>query len=374
MLRGILAFIFVVIVVTGLYGIKMSDILKNGENRPQVAEDKTVRVSKAFATESGTVLPLVGRVHANQSLEITPEVTARVSKIYVKPTQSVQKGDILIQLDNTKEKALLKEAKVNYDNQVRKLKVLRTLKAKGVVSLDALEQLEALVDAQRAVVEAREVELNERTIYAPFEGVLSLHQLTEGQFVKPGNVLLQLDDISRVYVDFQIPERFLAKIVVGQEVTAVTDAWPGHIYVGRIKEIDTHVNSDTLAIKVRVYFKNKSLELLDGMMLEMSLNLATEKLPVVPLKAITYLGDDRFVFVLRNNIVSRRKVTLGAVNGSNVAIKQGIRTDSLVVVEGIEKIRDGDKVTVLKNDDELDVSGDVPLKKKDKKNNEDLVL
>jgi membrane fusion protein, multidrug efflux system len=374
MFKGFLAFIFIVIISAGLYGIKVSGILNKEAKNSQIIDDKTVRVAQVVASESGTVLPLVGRVQANKSLKITPEVTARVSKIFVKSTQSVKKGDILIELDNVKEKAHLKEAIVNYENQLRKLKVSRTLKAKGVVSLDALDQLEAAVEAQKAIVQAREVELNERTIYAPFSGVLSLHQLTEGQFVKPGNILLQLDDLSKVYVDFQIPERFLSQIVVGQEVTAVTDAWPGRIYVGRIEEIDTHVNSDTLAIKVRIYFANKSLELLDGMMLEMSLNLATEKLPVVPLKAISYSGDDRFVYILRNNIVSRRKVILGPVNGANVSIKQGLRVNSTVVVEGIEKLHDGDKVSILKKDDELDFTGDVPLKKKDKKNNEDIVL
>lgn len=364
------------IVIGGiLFAVNKSSILKypivSGDN----SSTKAVKVAEVEYSSAGTRLPLVGRVHANRSVQITSEVTGRISHVFVNPTQMVKSGELLVQLENDRHKALLKEAEIVLKNYERRQEMSGKLKEKGVVSQDSFEQLRAQVKGQSAVVDARRAELNERDILAPFEGILSLHNITEGQFVKPGEILLQLDDISQVYVDFPIPERFLSKIVVGQEVTATTDAWPGHIFRGRVKQIDTHVNVETLAVSVRIYFENPEFKLLDGMMLQVSLNMALEKLPVVPLKSLVYVGDDRYVFVVNEeNKVFRRKVVLGPVNGAMVAVNQGLRVGTSIVVEGVNRLHDGDVVTVIKQDEIEAVGGEVPLRKKDKTNTRDQML
>ncbi len=374
MRRVIIAVVSLLVATLVIFGISYTGVLHKTAKVTPPKVDKTVRIKEVVTSEVGLILPLVGRVHANKSLQIAPEVSGRIAKIHVNTTQVVKAGDLLVELDNDHEQAVLKEAQVKLQEIERKLTTARALQKKGFVSIDALAQLEAQAKAQQAVVAAKAVELQDRYIYAPFAGILSLHHLTIGQLVHPDDILLQLDDLSAVYVDFQIPERFLSQVRVGQEVTATTDAWPGRIFIGRISHVDSHINSDTLSIKVRVFFKNPKVELLDGMMLEVALALASQTLPIVPLKAINYLGDERFVYVLgNNNEVGQRKVTLGPVRGAEVSIRAGVQAGMFVVVEGSEKIVDGDVVTVLKDDD-LDVSGDVPLKKKDKKNKEDLVL
>lgn len=352
---------------TGFFAVKQA--------KKSVETVKSVRIVTVEMQNTGITLPLVGRVKANRSLVITPEVTARVSKVAVKSTQEVKSGQLLIKLEDAREQARLNEAEVILNNELHHQKLVRTLRKKGVVSQDAFEQLEAEVEKQRAIVDAKRAELANYSIYAPFSGVLGLHQVTVGQLVKPGNVLLQLDDISRVFVDFQVPERFLSNILIGQEVTAVTDAWPGQSFGGRIEEIDTHVDSNTLAVKVRVYFENPKHRLLDGMMIQMRLLLSASQHPVIPLKAINYLGDERFVFVLKKDgTVTKRRIVIGTVNGSQVAIKDGLRAGMQIVSEGGERINDGDKVQIIKDRDELDMSGENPLKKKDRRNREDLVL
>ncbi len=366
MKRWLIGILLVILTIVAIAVIAKMQFLHKNDNQTTYKQDNVVKVARVTVSDAGTVFPLVGMVKANRSIIITPEVTARVAKVHVKSTQAVNKGDILIELDSAREKALLAQERITLKDLNRKLSVSRTLKKKGVVSLDALEQLEAETNAQEALVKAKEYEVAIRTIKAPFAGVLSLHSINQGLYVKPDDKLLQLDDLSRVYVDFLIPERFLSQLVIGQEVTATTDAWPGHRYIGRITEIDTHVDTKTLALRVRVYFKNDNLELLDGMMLEMHLTLAQESLPNIPLKAISYLGDERFVYVLRsNNTVARRKIVLGPVNGANVAIREGIRENQLVVVEGVEKLRDGSTVKVIRQDNDFDLIETTPLKKKE---------
>jgi len=126
---------------------------------------------------------------------------------------------------------------------------------------------------------------------------------------------------------------------------------------------------------VRIYFDNQEFKLLDGMMLEVSMNMASEKLPVVPLKSLVYAGEDRYVFVVNEeNKVFRRKVVLGPVNGAMVAVNQGLRVGTSIVVEGVNRIHDGDTVTVIRQEDIEAVSGEVPLKKKDKTGTRDQML
>lgn len=375
MRRVIFAILLCMLVGIGLYVVYKSKLLEYSVESKSQQVRQTVKVVEAEMSDTGTILPLIGKVQANRTIEITPEVTARIEKILVKPTQEVKKGDLLIQLECTKAKSYLKEAKVNLDNELRKLDMAVKLRKQGVVSIDAYAQLEANVDKLRSIYEVKLAEVAERSIYAPFSGVLGLFSITEGQFVKPGNHLLTLNDISTVYVDFSVAEKYLSKIVLGQEVTATADAWPDFIFIGKVTNIDTVVNPDTLSVNVRVVFDNPSHKLLNGMMMELSMNLASEKTPIIPLKAISYVGDERFVYVLKKNgTVSRRKVLLGQINGSNVAIKQGIKLGTKVVIEGANKIKDGDAVNVLQDEVISDLGDDVPLKKKDKNNTKDSVL
>lgn len=369
MRQRILSILFVVIALIVIAIVYKYDLLHIQSKNIQSSIIKTVRVDKVDLSNSALIIPLIGRVNANQSVNITSEVTARIKKIGFNSAQAVKKGSLLIELENSIQKSKLKEAQINLDNELRKLNISHKLMKKGALSLDSYEQLKASVESLKAVVEIRKGELEERSIYAPFDGVLGLHDLTVGKLVKPGTVLFQLDDLKRVYVDFVLPEKYLSKIVLGQKVYATTDVWEGKRFLGIIKSIDTHIDDSTLSFKLRVYFDNKNLMLLDGMMVKLNLNLSSEKLPMIPLKSVVYIGDERYVYVLgKDDIVNRVKVSLGTVNGTNIAVKRGLQLDSLIVVEGAENLNDNDKVKVLNKTDSI-INNDVPLKRK-KKNNE----
>ena len=369
-MKKVLALVLVLVVVLASWLCYTTGILHRGASPSVRASDteKSVRVVPVKDQKSGLTFPLVGRVFASKSVEITPEVTARISKVHVASAQAVKQGQLLIELDHSMEEAKLREETVRLDNQMRRLSMMQKLNSKGVVSLDSMEQLRAETEQQKAVVEARKAALQERKIYAPFSGVLSLHRLTPGELVRPGSVLLQLDDLSEVYVDFNIPERLMSQLVPGQKVVGTAEAWPNEKFNGVVREIDTHVKSDTLAIKIRVFFKNDNVRLLDGMMMEIALSLFGGKYAVIPLKSVLYQGDDRYVFILnKDHTVSRRRIILGPITGSYAAVLDGVRPGMQVVSEGVEKLVDGDRVRVLSDEKSLeDLSGDIPLRKKNR--------
>ncbi|MGN1394614.1 MAG: efflux RND transporter periplasmic adaptor subunit [Succinivibrionaceae bacterium] len=374
-MRRVILGIFICILVCGGYSwyfLRNQESVKETKNS---STSKVVRVVKVELADTGVVLPLVGKIHARNSVDITPNVAARIDKILVKPIQYVKEGDLLIQLENSKEIAYVKEAKINLDNEIRKLNMSIPLKKKGVISEDAYAQLASNVERLRSVYESKLAELNNRKLIAPFSGYVGLFTLAEGQFVKAGNPLLQLHDLSSVYVDFAISEKYISKIVLGQEIVAKTDAWPEYIFIGKVSHVDTKVNPNSLTVNIRVIFDNQQQKLLDGMMLELSLNLLSKKLPIVPLKAISYVGEERYVYIVgRHNKIIRKKVVLGQVSGGNVAIEQGLKVGNRVVVEGINKIKDGDEVEVIQNESLFELDDNVmPLKKKEKVSKDSLL-
>lgn len=215
MRQRILSILFVVIALIVIAIVYKYDLLHIQSKNIQSSIIKTVRVDKVDLSNSALIIPLIGRVNANQSVNITSEVTARIKKIGFNSAQAVKKGSLLIELENSIQKSKLKEAQINLDNELRKLNISHKLMKKGALSLDSYEQLKASVESLKAVVEIRKGELEERSIYAPFDGVLGLHDLTVGKLVKPGTVLFQLDDLKRVYVDFVLPEKISFKDCLG---------------------------------------------------------------------------------------------------------------------------------------------------------------
>ncbi len=356
----------ILIVLVGIFLTKHFELFKEQVEKTSSNKVKLVEVATVEMQNSGFVFPVAGILRANKSVIISADVNGKIDNVAVEPAQRVKKGELLITLEHSREQARLKEAQIILQNLERKFALAQALIKKGVISRDSFDQLQSDIDKQKSIVLAKEAELSHYQLIAPMDGVLGLHHISKGQLVRPGTELLQLDDISRVYVDFQIPERFLSNLVVGQEVNAKTDAWSNKVFLGKIEAIDTHVDSDTLSINVRVYFDNADQKLLQGMMIEMRLLMGGENSPVIPVKALNYLGDERFVYVLKKDkTVVRRKVMIGKVNGSTLSIREGLRAGMQVVVGGNEKLHDGDQVEIINQDDNDSLLMNNPLRKKD---------
>ncbi|TNJ01879.1 efflux transporter periplasmic adaptor subunit [Aeromonas veronii] len=331
------------IVVAGVWALRHSEPAAKAPTRQVNIRTQTVKQSLAEPT-----LKLVGKLAANRSVVISPEVTGRIVTIAVKSGQGVAKGETLIALDAGKQRAELAEQSASLRDEHRKLNEMRKLVARGAVTQSELEGQEATVDQVQARVDAARYELSLRNLQAPFAGTVSLIDLSEGALVNSGDTLLHLDELDKLRLDLAVPERYLSLLRPGMAVTATSTAWPDQQFNGTLTTLDSRVSNDTQNIKARVMIPNGNGQLRPGMLLNVELALPAQQLTLIPAQSVEYAGEQRFVYRLEaDGRVKRVPVVLGETEGETVWVTEGLKVGDRIVVEGLVNLRDGVQVRDL---------------------------
>lgn len=310
-----------------------------GKPQPRQVNIRAQTVSQSLAEPS---IKLVSKLAANRSVVISPEVTGRIVKIAVRSGQQVKQGDVLIALDAGKQQAELAEQSASVRDETRKLRDMRRLVARGAITTSELEGQEATVAQAQARVDAAKYELSLRTLLAPFDGSVSLIDLSEGALVNSGDTLLHLDELAKLRLDLAVPERYLSLLRPGMAVTATSSAWPDQSFRGVLETLDSRVSNDTQNIKARVIIPNPDGQLRPGMLLNVELSLPPQKMTLIPAQSVEYAGEQRFVYRLEpNGKVKRVPVVLGDTHGEEVWVTEGLKVGDRIVVEGLVNLRDG---------------------------------
>lgn len=290
----------------------------------------------------------LGNARANEAVDIRPEITAAITEISFDEGQTVNQGDILLRLENSEplaELAAAKAALVDSESQYRRSQELFKTR---VVSESELEQLEARRDADQAAVNAAQSRLNHTVIRAPFSGQLGLRRVSLGSIVSPLTVITTLDDTSRIKLDFDVPEVFMARLSIGLSVNARSAAWPDLVFHGQVISIDTRVDPISRTIIVRALLPNENARLRPGMFLTVSLMKEDVKALLVPEEAIVPERSKQFVYVVgAGDIVERREVTTGRRRPGEVEVLSGLASGERVITEGTQKARPGQPVRII---------------------------
>jgi membrane fusion protein (multidrug efflux system) len=175
--------------------------------------------------------------------------------------------------------------------------------------------------------------------------VLGIRQVSPGALITPTTVIATLDDISRVYVDFPVPESQLANLADGQALRARSTSYPGRDFEGVVSTIDARIDAATRAVIVRGDFPNDDRVLRPGMLMEVQLSRPERQALIVPEIALVQVGRDTFLFrVKADGSVEQPKVEVGARSSGKAEITQGIQAGDRIVVDGTGKLRVGSKV------------------------------
>lgn len=296
-------------------------------------------------------LVLVGKLDAEQSVIISPEVAGQVDVIAVKANQVVREGQLLIQLDDDRAKASVAEAKAYLKDEQRKLKEFERLVKRNAITQTEIDAQEASVDIAKARLDAANADLNDLHISAPFSGTVGFIDFSRGKMVSAGTELLSLDDLSIMRLDLQVPERYLSQLSNGMQVTATTAAWQGQSFNGEVVGIDSRINQETLNLRVRIHFSNPEQQLKPGMLVSAAMDFPAIEAPIVPVQALEYSGTKRFVYVVtEEGTATRTEVILGARVDNQVVIEEGLSIGDKIVVQGIVNMRDGVAVSELGSD------------------------
>ncbi|NCA71743.1 MAG: efflux RND transporter periplasmic adaptor subunit [Sphingobacteriia bacterium] len=297
----------------------------------------------------------LGTLKANESVDITANVTETISAIHFDDGQRVREGDILVELTSVEQHAELEEAQVRHDEAARQYERVKALVAQRAASESLLDERKRDLDAARAVLVAIESRLSDRLIKAPFDGVLGLRNVSRGALVSPGVTITTLDDDSVMKLDFTVPSLYLGALRPGLAIEARSPAHGDQVFSGEVRMIASRVDPVTRAVEVRALLPNPERALKPGLLMRVELLARPRDGLVIPEAAVMQQGRDHFVLVVVEGETGlsseRRQIQIGTRQPGLVEVREGLSSGERVVVHGHGKIRPGQPIRILAIDD-----------------------
>ena len=338
----------------------------------------------------------VGSLRSHQSVMLRPEVAGRVKTLGFRDGALVRKGQLLVQLDDTLQRAEVRQAQAQLSIAQANLKRNQELVAENFVAQRVLDESAANVQVAEAQLALAVARLSRMAILAPFDGTVGIRNVNPGDYVKDGADLVNLEDISSMYVDFRLPERYQGRLKPRQMVELSLDAFPGRAFKARVEAIDPLLDANGRSVNVRALLPNtqgepvlhasrpggagvnpasaaatapenravRTAPLRPGMFARVTTVFSVnEAALVVPEEAVVPQGGRQFVIkVVEPSAVPtagklppdtlfvslRQEVTLGLRRMGKVEIIDGLTDGQTVVVAGQQRLqRDGTPLRIV---------------------------
>lgn len=306
----------------------------------------TVAVEAAARSPVVEVIEAVGTARANESVTVTAKVTDTVRSVEFDDGDYVDAGDVLVQLTNAEESALLAEARANLEDARRQLERAENLGAQGLLPKSNVDEAAAREAALAARLETIVARLDDRLIRAPFAGLLGFRQVSPGTLVTSTTPIVTLDDVSTIKVDFTVPEVSLSRVSQGDVVETASASWPERTFRGTVQTIGTRIDPVTRAVSVRAVVPNADGALRPGMLLIVKLQSDRRDAVTIPERSIDPVRDQSFVYVVEDGRAMRREISAGVRRDGRVEVIDGVAVGDRVVTDGLVKLRDGAPVSV----------------------------
>ena len=325
----------------------------------------TVEVAKVQAITLTEDVGAVGSLRSRQSVMLRPEVSGRVAALPFQDGARVRRGQLLVQFEDTLQKAQRQQAQAQANIARTNLQRSRELLAQSFISQSAVDQNAAALEVAEAQVALAQAQLSRMKVLAPFDGVTGIRLVNVGDYLKDGADIVGVEDLSSMLVDFRMPERYYAKLRVAQEVDVAVDAIPGRSFKGRIEAMDAQIDANGRALLVRARVENPGTQLKAGMFARPRVLLGVrEGALVVPEEALVPQGGKQYVFKLVDGedgkkIARRVEARIGLRQPGRVELLGGVMAGDLVVTAGQNRLR-GETTVVRVVDLNKPTGGDRP--------------
>lgn len=344
-----IAAIAIVFVLMALAVVARELFTLAGSGGPAV-ETSPVIVAEVRERQFADVITAVGTARANESVAVTSKVSDVISRIMFESGDTVEGGQVLAELVDTEEAAVLNEARTTLTEARRERDRAAELAERGVAPAQRRDEAESAFQRAAAQVNAIEARMADRIIRAPFAGVVGLRNISAGELIDTGTVIATLNDVRIIKLDFEAPERFLSAIETGQRVHARASAYPGETFIGRVTNIDNQVDPVSRTVTVRAEIPNADNRLVPGMLLSAEVRRDERDRPAIPESALMRIHDQAYVFVVEEDgdghTVRRRDVQSGLRHQGRIEIVSGLEPGERVVADGAHRTRDGAPVRV----------------------------
>lgn len=301
-----------------------------------------VELAKVASISLSIDVAAVGSLRSNESVTLRPETAGRISIIGFKDGSAVAKGSLLVGLDDATQAAELAQASANLGLARSTQKRNEDLHQKKFISGQALDSSAATLRVQEAAVALANAKLAKTRIRAPFAGIVGIRNVGVGDYVKEGQDLINLEDMSVLKVDFRLPEATLAHLKIGQAIEITSDALPGQRFSATLDAINPLVEASGRSIACLARLDNGAGKLRPGMFVRTRLIFESrDNALMIPEQALVADPVQAFVFAVVDGKAKKVVVKTGLRRDARVEIVEGLQVGDVVVSAGQLKLRDG---------------------------------
>ena len=341
-----------------------SDKVASGDKKADAAPVKLVIVPEDLLTIQSNSLasgPVVtGSVQPERKADLRAEVSAVVLQVLKENGDVVKRGDILVKLDETSIRDGLNSAEQAtrtslqaLDQSERTLARLKTLRASGMTSAQALDDSEVrrnsaqsdLSASQTRAVQARQ-QLQRTLVRAPFDGIVSERKVSAGDTAAIGKELLKVIDPTSMRFEGRVSADKIALVKVGQPVSFSINGYGTQEFLGKVRRVDPSANDVTRQVEVLVSFINATQPSVSGLYAEGHIEAETSSALMLPEGALVKLGDKTYTWRVKGKTLSRVDLILGVRDPrtGNYEVKNGLAAGDTVMRNPSSNFKDGQAV------------------------------
>jgi len=315
---------------------------------------QTVSTAKAAYSDWQPLQAAIGSLRASRGADLAFDVSGVIQSVNFKSGDRVQEGQLLVQLRDEDDAALLNQAetaaalaKLTLDRAQRQIAV------KAISQAD-YDNIAADFKAKQASVQYARVILGKKQLRAPFAGRAGIITLSPGAYVSAGSAVVTLQQLDPIRVDFQVPQRDLAQLAVGQHAVLRSDAHAGREFAATLNAIEPRIDVDTRNVRVEAVADNADGQLVPGMYVKVAVDVGTPTRQLtLPQSAITFNPYGQTVFVVKPGsakdappTAQQAFVTTGATRGDQIAVLSGLEEGAEVVTSGQLKLKNGTPLAI----------------------------
>jgi membrane fusion protein, multidrug efflux system len=322
-------------------------------NKPPAA---SVTVAEAKSEVIPNLLTAVGDLAAVHQVNVTSDVSGRITDIMFTAGSTVKAGSKLVQLFDGPEQGDLASFKAQAVVGQLSLDRAKQLASRQFGPQATVDSAQAAYDQATAGIAKMEATISQKLVRAPFDGILGVRHVEVGQYLTAGTQIVTLTDLASIYANFTVTEKDSATLKDGQTVRVVVDAYPGKVFEGKITTIEPQINTDTRNIHVQATIDNPDHILKPGMFTTTTVVLPNKPAVVtVPETAVDYTLYGDSVFLITEKTADDGKTSLTAVrtfvrSGTRIhgraEILSGLKPGDRVVAVGQLKLQSGAAVSV----------------------------
>lgn len=338
--------------VLGLAGLLPLLACSRGETSSVLASptppEKVVPVTAVVTASREVVetISLPADLLPNRRAVLAAEVTGAVEKVHVEAGDRAASGRVLVEIDTRTLRQRLAEAEAVHRHRQELFRRAEKLLAKK--SITEQQYLDAVTerDVAAAQLENARLELEKSRVTAPWPGTVAARRVEVGDYVVPGQPVIELLDVRQLKVRAPAPASDVPYLRRGLVAEVRLDVYPGEVFRGEVTQLAAELDATARTLDVEVEIANSDRRLRPGMYARLELPRRTlEDAVLVPLAAVVELEDERVVYVIEDQRAVRRPVELGTVLGDQVVVASGLEAGERLIVEGQRQVSPGQRVT-----------------------------